>query len=108
MKIFLNPIELSGVGRIPYQLLISKKFAKGLKDIIKSGKPEMRERVKKIFVELKGEHHTKRSGVDIKLISSKEESIYRIRIGEYRIIYEIDEKMKTIMFTKIFQREKGY
>ncbi|MGA1822722.1 MAG: type II toxin-antitoxin system RelE family toxin [Thermoplasmatota archaeon] len=96
------------MDRIQYQLLISKKFSKGLKDKIRSGKPEMRERVKRIFYELKEEPHIRRSGLDIKLISSKEESIYRVRIGEYRIIYEIDEKEKTIMITKIFQREKGY
>lgn len=63
-----------------------------MKDIIKSGKPEMRDRVRELFSLLKQDPHTKRPNVDIKLISSREESIYRIRIGDYRIIYEVDEE----------------
>lgn len=89
-------------------MIISKKFAKGLKDIISSGKPEMRIKVKQVFNELKIDPHIKRPTVDIKLISSREEGVYRIRIGDYRIIYEIDEENMTIMVTKIFIREKGY
>lgn len=68
----------------------------------------MRGKVKHIFSELKDDPHIKRPKVDIKLISSREEAIYRIRIGDYRIIYEIDEENKRIMVTKIFIREKGY
>lgn len=86
----------------------SNRFAKGLKDIIRSGKPEMKGRVKEVFRELKKEPHAKRPSVDIKLISSREERIYRVRLGDYRIIYEIDEANKKIMVTKIFRRGKGY
>ncbi len=79
-----------------------------MKDIIKSGKPEMRDRVMQLFSQLKQDPHTKRPNVDLKLISSREESVYRVRIGDYRIVYEVDEKKKMIMVTKIFPRGKGY
>jgi mRNA-degrading endonuclease RelE of RelBE toxin-antitoxin system len=79
-----------------------------LKEIIRSGKPEMRGKVKQLFAELKTEPHIKRPTVDIKLISSREEAVYRARIGEYRITYEIDEENYKIMVTKIFIRGKGY
>ena len=46
--------------------------------------------------------------MDIKLISSKKESIYRVRLGKYRLVYEIDEKNQTIIITMFFIRGKGY
>lgn len=100
--------EWSGVDFITYELIYSKKFAKGLKDIIKSGKPEMRERVKQVLSYLKEDPHMKQPNVDIKLISSREEGVYRVRIGDLRMTYEIDEEKKLIMITKIFPRGKGY
>jgi mRNA interferase RelE/StbE len=89
-------------------LIYSKKFAKGLKDIIKSGKPEMRDRVKLTLSNLKEDPHTKRPNADIKLISSRDEGVYRVRIGDYRMVYEVDEDKKLVMVTKIFPRGKGY
>ena len=79
-----------------------------MKNIIKSGRPEMRDRVRALSSLLKQDPHTKRPNVDLKLISSRKESIYRVRIGDYRIVYEVDEKEKLIMVTKIFPRGKGY
>jgi len=97
-----------GADLITYELHYSRKFAKGLKDIIRSGKPEMRGRVRQVFSHLKQDPHTRRPTVDIRLISSREEGIYRVRIGDFRVTYEVDEKKKLIMVTKIFPRGKGY
>lgn len=68
----------------------------------------MRERVMQLCSQLKQDPHTKRPNVDLKLISSRKQSIYRVRIGDYRIVYEVDEEEKLIMVTKIFPRGKGY
>ena len=46
--------------------------------------------------------------MDLKLISSKKESIYRVRLEKYRLVYEIDETNKTIILTMFFIRGKGY
>ena len=32
--------------------------------------------------------------------------IYRIRVGGYRIIFEIDDKVKTVIITKIAKRDE--
>ncbi len=34
------------------------------------------------------------------------ESLYRIRIGDYRVIYWIDDKEKTIIITKVERRKE--
>jgi len=38
----------------------------------------------------------------------KEESYYRIRIGDYRIVYEINDKDKTVNIFRIRHRKEAY
>jgi addiction module RelE/StbE family toxin len=91
-----------------YQSIFSKDFLKELKSIIKGGNRFLKDRVQVVIEELKIDPFTKRSGVDLKLISSKKDSVYRVRIGKYRMIYQVDNKDKKIFITMIFVRERGY
>ena len=91
-----------------YQVRYGKGFLKDLKKIMKGGDKSIKKRVKEIVEELKIEPHKKRPNVDIKLISPREEGVYRVRIGKYRMLYEIDEGKKIISITMIFSRGKGY
>jgi len=34
--------------------------------------------------------------------------LYRIRVGRYRVVYEIDDQAKMILVTRIRRREKAY
>ena len=36
------------------------------------------------------------------------ERLYRIRVGYYRVIYEIDDRAKMVLVTRIRLREKAY
>ena len=47
------------------------------------------------------------SGYDIKKVRGTT-NCYRVRFGDCRIIYCIDKKEKTIIFTDAFRRERGY
>ena len=91
-----------------YRVRYGKDFLKDLKSIIKSGNKTIKKRVDKILEELKEDPHTKRPKVDIKLISTREEGVYRVRIGKYRLVYEIDEDAKIIAVTMLFIRGRGY
>ena len=37
-----------------------------------------------------------------------EEDLYRMRAGTYRIIYEIDDRMKRVLVLKILHRREAY
>ncbi|UCE36727.1 MAG: type II toxin-antitoxin system RelE/ParE family toxin [Thermoplasmata archaeon] len=85
-----------------YKIIYGKDFLKDLKKIIKSGEKKIKDKVEQVVEKLLIDPHKKRSGVDIKLISSRKEAVYRVRIGKYRIIYQIDEKEKKLYITMIF------
>ena len=85
-----------------YQIIYGKDFLKDIKNIIKGGNKSIKNKVNEIVFELKSDPHRKRPKVDLKLISSKSEAIYRVRLGKYRLIYQIEEKEKKINITMIF------
>ncbi len=85
-----------------YSIIYGEDFLKDLKRIIKSGDKKIRGKVENIVEKLKKEPHKKMSGMDIKLISPRKEAVYRIRIGKFRMIYQIEENEKKIYITMIF------
>ena len=85
-----------------YGIIYGKGFLKDIKKIIKSGNKKIVNNVEQVIEKLKIDPHKKRSGIDIKLISSRKEAVYRVRIGKYRMVYEIDEALKKIYLTMIF------
>ena len=91
-----------------YRVILGDDFIKDLKRIIKSGDKRIKSRVIAIIEELKYEPHIKRPKVDIKLISRREEGIYRVRVGKYRMVFQIDETEKKVSATMIFLRGRGY
>jgi addiction module RelE/StbE family toxin len=91
-----------------YQIIYAKDFLKDLKNIVKGGNKRIKKQVKDAVEELKYNPHRKRPKLDIKLISGKSEAVYRVRLGKYRLIYQIDEAEKKINITMIFLRGKGY
>lgn len=92
----------------PYKILQSKEFIKDVKKILKSGDKQILSEIQRTLDELKSNPHDKRPTIDIKLISTKKESIYRVRLGKYRLVYEIDEYTHEIYITMFFIRGKGY
>ena len=91
-----------------YKILFGKDFLREVKKLDKSGNDTFLINIQRIIDELKINPHKKRPKIDIKLISPKKESIYRVRLGNYRLIYEIDESNKTVLLTIFFVRGKGY
>ncbi len=84
-----------------YKVKISKKTAKQLKNT------ENPDRIKKKLKKLKKEPWKPRAKLDIRKIKGSEDpKLYRLRIGDYRAIYVIEEEM--VKITEIIHRSKGY
>ena len=74
-----------------YKILQGKNFLRDVKKILKSGDKSLLSDIQRVINELKIDPHKKRPKIDIKLISPKKEAVYRIRLGKYRLVYEVDE-----------------
>lgn len=89
-----------------YKILQGKDFLREVKKILKSGEKSLLSEIQRFVDELKINPHKKHPKMDIKLISSKKESIYRLRLGKYILVYEINEANKTVILTMFFIRGK--
>lgn len=78
-----------------YKLDFSKKFLKQLADF----PPKEQQKILNKLPDLT----TDPRAVNLKLLTTKP-SIYRFRIGEYRLFFEIDEPIKTIRITDVLRR----
>ncbi len=88
---------------IKWQVLISTSARKSFYSL----NDKLQKRIRKGFIALKENPYRKRSGADIlKLVGSFNPELYRLRIGDYRLIYSIQEK--TVKITKIVLRKKAY
>lgn len=85
-----------------YKLLVSKTFQKKFNQL----EENIQNSIRKTLKELEKDPFLSRSKCDIKLLKDTQPKKYRLRIGEYRIIYVIEsEKVKII---DLLKREIGY
>ena len=68
----------------------------------------MRRRFDRVLNELKADPFRKRPNADIKLISTVKDGVYRLRMGGYRIIYQVKRKEREVILTILFDRGRGY
>jgi len=63
-------------------------------------------RLKEGLAKLGEDPFTSRSGLDIKKLKGKTHEVYRLRIGEHRFEYFVDDGM--VWVQNAFRRERGY
>ena len=70
--------------------------------------PETKKRLKSGIKSLELDPFKSRSHSDIKKLkgTKKREDLYRLRVGDYRVIYAVEES--TIFVLEIITRERGY
>jgi|LGVE01.1.fsa_nt_gb mRNA interferase RelE/StbE len=66
----------------------------------------VKERLKDKIRVLEDRPKLKRAGADIKKIRNANPEVYRLRIGDYRVIYAVENN--TVLITEIMPRGKGY
>ncbi|NPA76321.1 MAG: type II toxin-antitoxin system RelE/ParE family toxin [Candidatus Diapherotrites archaeon] len=50
----------------------------------------------------------KESGLDIKKLKGNWSGFYRLRVGKYRVVFEIDWSKQEILIYRIVARKKAY
>lgn len=69
-------------------------------------KSDEKERLKEHLKELMNDPYTSRSGVDIKKLRGKKHDIYRLRVGDHRFEYFVEEGI--VWIERAFKRGKEY
>ena len=66
----------------------------------------VQERIRNGLNPLKKDPYKPRSGADIKVLENTNPQKYRLRIGDYRIVYCVDNKIVKVI--ELFHRGRGY
>ena len=86
-----------------FKILVSETAQKALAEL----DIKISAKIKSSLRELSSDPFRSRSGADIKkLHGCREPAMYRLRIGDFRVIYFIDEN--NVKVTDVISREKGY
>jgi len=82
-----------------YDVILSKKAAKFISNL----PSDYKDKIRTILSVLKENPY----GYPYKKIRG-ETSLYRIRVGKYRILYEVDKRNRRVIILKVDEREKVY
>lgn len=84
------------------KVLVSKTFQQKFYKTPKS----VQDRIKNLLKELQKDPHKSRPNCDIKLLTDTKPKKYRLRIGDFRIIYLVEKEK--ILVIDLIKREVGY
>lgn len=82
-----------------YNVVVSKKAAKELSDLPKTAWKRISEQIDALAEEPRPDGCKKLKG---------EESTYRVREGDYRIVYEVSDKEITVLIIRVAHRKDVY
>jgi len=85
-----------------YSVLVSKTFQRKFQQLQKNFQNQIRKSLK----ELQNDPYTSRSNCDIKSLTDTRPKKYRLRVGNYRVIYIIENKEVKVI--DLIKREVGY
>ena len=76
-----------------YEIVVDRDFAKQLKVIVRAGRRDMELRVEELLDELEVDPVTARPGADLKRLKVEKEPTFRARLGDYRVLYTVDDRV---------------
>lgn len=90
-----------------FALIIDPGFDRDLRRIEKAGRNDIVERIRAALRGLREDPLTPRSGVDIVRLKGTS-GRFRLRVGQYRVLYEVDLVSRRIIVTTAYHRSRGY
>lgn len=85
-----------------YSVLVSKTFQRDFQQLPN----EIQKHIRSSLKELQNDPYTSRSHCDIKVLKNTKPKKYRLRVGNYRIIYTIEKNEVKVVY--LIKREVGY
>ncbi|MDG6221618.1 MAG: type II toxin-antitoxin system RelE/ParE family toxin [Candidatus Thermoplasmatota archaeon] len=91
-----------------FQVLLSRKADSELETLSKSGGKKLAAQVLRGLEKLSEDPRTPRPDADILQLVAVDPKMWRLRVGQYRILYAIDEAEMRVYVTTILHRKKAY
>lgn len=85
-----------------YSVVVSKTFQRKFYQLQK----DFQNKIRNSLRELQNDPHTSRPACDVKALKDTHPKKYRLRIGDYRVIYVVEQKEVKVI--DLLKREKGY
>jgi len=97
--------ERSTLDLKTYEVLLNPDAARELKKLPR----DAAERIRKALDSLRDQPKKARSGSDVKhLVGTSNPELYRLRVGDYRAIFWVDEKRGEVLVEKVGLRKRIY
>ena len=90
-----------------FTVVIHPRFVKELEAIKRAGRKDIAGRILSALRLLEQHPFHARPGLDIKPLAIAGGSVLRLRVGDYRILYEVDVASKKVFVTTLFHRGRG-
>jgi len=91
-----------------FAVVIHPRFPKELEAIKRAGRKDIAGRILSALRLLEQDPFQARPGLDIKPLAIAGGSVFRLRVGDYRVLYEVDVTSETVFVTAVFHRGRGY
>ena len=91
-----------------FTVVIHPRFPKELKAIERAGRKDVVRSVLSSLRLLEEDPFQGRPGLDIKQLAIAGGPVFRLRVSDYRVLYEVDTASKKVFVTTVFHRDRGY
>lgn len=91
-----------------FTVVIHPRFPKELEAIKRAGRKHVAGRILSSLRLLAEDPFQARPGLDIKPLAIAGGAVFRLRVGDYRVLYEVDVASKKVFVTTVFHRGRGY
>lgn len=87
-----------------FDVLVSRTFQRFFDEFDE----EVQDRLRRALEALEEDPYEPRSGADIKPLSNTDPIKHRIRVGDWRIVYRVEDETGVVKVIEGFRRGRGY
>jgi len=91
-----------------FLVVLHPRLPRELKTIERAGHKDVVRRILSSLRLLEEDPFRARPGLDLKQLTTSGGAVFRLRVGDYRLLYEVDVASKKVFVTTVFHRGRGY
>ena len=89
-------------------VVVHPKVVKELKRLEKAGRGDVADRIRETIRLMEEDPITPRVRFDIRVVQAAPEGTFRVRIGGYRVLFQVDTVARVVRVTRVSRRPSAY